>query len=528
MKSDGTLHQAHEPSSRIRRPAIATSKDGYQFDVSSSHWTLNKDVTISLNFPSALESKTEEGFRAALRRYAEEASARHTENMATRFKRFLRDSGASRVTAKDLLNWRAMLGEDQWQLGGLKGFLLAWHEYGFTGIDKDVADLLNDWRISGNVKGAAVAGGCPESGPFTDLEMSALLDWANAAVIRGEVSFWDYGYFLTLAMTARRPIQISHLRGKDLVREHGAEATQFRLNIPRAKQRGAGFRSAFRSLPIIEDLGLVLTQLHRQSVSRVEAAVGEELEVELAAEVPLFINGQSLADHVECLGDLREMLLGKTPDVLHATTASLAGALQHCARASTARSERTGEYIRLSATRFRHTRGTKLRREGFGAHIIAELLDHSDIQNVSVYTENTAQEAVVINELVGAQLAPFAQACLGRLVHSEREAVRGDDPLSRVANERLHGVGTCGSYGFCASGYRACYTCNHFQPWVDGPHEEVLEDLYLEKTRSRAAGCADVVVNANDQLILAVEHCVLLCADAKKSRATLEVGVLGE
>ncbi len=134
-----------------------------------------------------------------------------------------------------------------------------------------------------------------------------------------------------------------------------------------------------------------------------------------------------------------------------------------------------------------------------------------------MYTENTAQEAVVINELVGAQLAPFAQACLGRLVHSEREAIRGDDPRSRVPNDRQHAVGTCGNYGFCASGFRACYTCYHFQPWVNGPHEEVLTDLYAEKDRTRSAGCAAVIVNANDQLILAVEHCVAMCKEARGS-----------
>jgi hypothetical protein len=230
--------------------------------------------------------------------------------------------------------------------------------------------------------------------------------------------------------------------------------------------------------------------------------------------VPIFLNPQPL-EEISCAGQVTELLLGIAPDKLHATTDSLRLSLQHCAKASTARSERTGEFIRLTATRFRHTRGTKLRREGFSAFIIAELLDHSDVQNVRVYTDNTAQEAVVINELVGAQIAPFAQACLGRLVRSEREAVRGDDPRSRVPNDRQHAVGTCGNYGFCASGFRACYTCYHFQPWVDGPHEEVLASLYAEKERAQVAGCAGVIVNANDQLILAVEHCVAMCKEAK-------------
>lgn len=495
--------------------ARAVSKDGYPIEPTDDHWRLNKDVQIALGLPGAIDAIAEAGFRATLLRYAEEASARHTRNMETRFKRYLRDTGASRVTVSDLINWRASLATDeQYQLGGLKGFLLAWYDYGFEGITDEVVDLLQGWRIQGNEKGVAVASGCPESGPYTDLEMAAILDWANLAAARKDIAFEDYAYLLTLAMTARRPVQIAALRGRDMIRETGEGTPMFRLNIPRAKQRGLAFRGAFRSLAILEDLYLVLRQQHRQSVAAVSEAIGRTVDPVLAGEVPIFLNRKRI-EGVEHVDELTDLLMGSAPDQLHAKIDSFDSALQRCAKASTARSERTGEFIRLSAIRFRHTRGTKLRREGFGAVIIADLLDHSDTQNVRVYTENTAQEAVVINELVGAQLAPFAQACLGKLVRSEREAIRGDDPRSRVPNDHQHAVGTCGNYGFCASGYRSCYTCYHFQPWIDGPHEEVLVDLYAEKERTREAGCADVIVNANDQLILAVEHCVSMCKKAR-------------
>lgn len=506
--------------SRTATDALAVSKDGYRFKPSDSHWQLNKDVQISLVLPGPIDAATESGFRSTLIRYAEEASARHTRNMETRFKRYLRDTGAKHVTSSDLMNWRAKLGTDeQWQLGGLKGFLLAWHDYGFDGISKEVVDLLEGWCIAGNEKGAAVASGCPETGPFTDLEMEALFNWANQAVLQDSLAFQDYAYLLTLAMTARRPVQIAALRGKDLSEESNKSGTKlFRLNIPRAKQQGVGFRGSFRSLPILEDLYLVLRHLHRQSVAAISAALGQTLDSDLASEVPIFPNWARLTEITQ-VEQVRGLLLGDAPDMLHAKTSFLATSLQRCGRASLARSERTGEFLRLSATRFRHTRGTKLRREGFGAHVIAELLDHSDTQNVSVYTKNTAQEAVIIDELIGARLAPLAQACLGRLVRSEREAIRGDDPRSRVPNSRQNAVGTCGNYGFCASGFRACYTCYHFQPWMHGPHREVLEDLYAEKVRTREAGCPDVIVNANDQLILAVEHCVLICEEAKALEA---------
>lgn len=505
---------------------VAISKDGYEFDPATNYWKLNKDAVVAIGIAAQLPAKTQLGFRLTLCRYAEELSAMHTYNMAERLKRMLRDTGATEINSAALLNWRAALAEsEQWQLGGLRGFLLSWHDYGFEGISQEVSDLLNGWRIAGNEKGAAVSGGCPETGPLTDIEMSSLMAWLNSAVARGQVEFEDYAYLLTLALTARRPTQISAIRGKDLICEIHDGAVLHRITIPRAKQRGSGFRREFRSLAVIEDLYLVLREQHRRTVAKIERKIGRTLAPSLKAEVPVFISLTEVPAAAD-RDEISDLLLGSRPDVLHATTTALASALERCARASAARSERTGEFIRLTATRFRHTRGTKLRREGFGPFVIAELLDHSDIQNVKVYTENTAQEAVVIDKLIGAQLAPFAQACMGRLVRSERDAIRGDDPLSRVPNHLQNAVGTCGNYGFCASGFRACYTCFHFQPWIHGPHHEVLDELYEEKTRARQAGCADVVVNANDLLILAVEQCVQLCTEAKTSNSLLVDGTV--
>lgn len=497
----------------------ALSKDGYKFDVRGSYWKLNKDATVALGLAAKLPEPVQMGFRATLRRYAEEMSALYTENMAVLFNRYLRDAGAREVSVANLLNWRAILGEsNQWCLGSLRSFLLAWHSYGFPGIQDEVVDLLNEWRIKGNDKGVAVITSDPKDGPYTDIEVQGLLDWANAAVSSRELQFADYAYFLTLLMTARRPVQIAALRGKDLIEEHGGGASLFRLNVPRAKQRGGGFRQSFRSLAIIDDLHAILRYQHAQSVASIEKKMGAKIPKDLKAETPIFINEKAL-DEITSLPSLRALLLGPKPDVLHATTSWLSTALRRVASLCTTCSERTGEPIHVTATRFRYTRGSKLRREGFSAFVIAELLDHSDIQQVGVYTKNTAQEAVVINELVGPRLAPFAQACLGTLVTSEREAIRGDDPHSRVPNHLQHPIGTCGNYGFCASGFKACYTCRFFQPWLHGPHEEVLRALYAEKERAYAAGCAEEVVNADDRLILAVEDCIARCKAAMQKES---------
>ena len=506
----------HAGEEALDVPEDAQSHDGYAFSPAADRWRLSKDITISLAFLRDVSPQTSLGFRLALTRYAEEFSAHHTENMRDRFAWFIRDTKTCTVTAAALINWRAQLdARNEWKLGGLKGFLLTWHGWEFPGVSNEVAALLRGWRLKGNEKGKAVAQGDPHRGALSDIEALGILDWANGAVSRGEIKLQTYTYFLTVMMTARRPVQIAALRGTDLTTKTDRQGTvQYGIRFPRAKQRGAGFRQHSRQLPVIEDLFLTLRAQHEASVAKVEKALRCAVPAELAQQIPIFINSEVL-DEIPDVAALHDMLMGDAPDRLHAPTSRLNYWLNLCTSACTARSERTGDRIHLTAMRFRYTRGTNLRKEGFGAEEIAHALDQSDTQQVAVYTENTVQEAEIINRLIGPKLAPFAQACMGALVKSEREALRGDVPGSRVANHNHEGVGTCGYFGFCAAGYRACYTCCRFQPWMFGPHKEVLGELYAEKERAAEAGCAREVVNAVDRLILAVEHCIALCEEAK-------------
>ena len=436
--------------------------------------------------------------------------------MRHKFAQFIRETKTNAVTAVALINWRGQLGiRNEWLLGSLKGFLLAWHGWEFPGVSDEIASLLRGWRLKGNEKGRAVAQDDPDRGALSEIEALGILDWANGAVAQGEIGLQTYAYFLTVMMTARRPIQIAALRGADLTTKTDPQDTaQYGIRFPRAKQRGAGFRQHFRQLPVIEDLFLTLRAQHEASVAKVEKALRCAVPVKLAQQIPIFINDRVLHE-IPDVAALHDILMGDAPDRLHVPTGRVNSWLNLCSAACTARSERTGKRIHLTAMRFRYTRGTNLRKEGFGAEEIAHALDQSDTQQVAVYTENTVQEAEIINRLIGPKLAPFARACMGALVKSEREAIRGDIPGSRIANHNHQGVGTCGYYGFCAAGYRACYTCCRFQPWMFGPHKEVLRELYAEKERAAEAGCAREVVNANDRLILAVEHCIALCEEAE-------------
>jgi hypothetical protein len=144
--------------------------------------------------------------------------------------------------------------------------------------------------------------------------------------------------------------------------------------------------------------------------------------------------------------------------------------------------------------------------------VIAELLDHSDDSNARVYTENLPEHVNVINLAVAQQLAPLAQAFAGVLIDTEREALRGSDPDSRVRTNTSTGTGSCGHYGFCeAPAPIACYTCRHFQPWLDGPHEEVLASLHADRSRIHEMTGDSTMTSVNDRTILAVAEVIQRC-----------------
>jgi len=120
-----------------------------------------------------------------------------------------------------------------------------------------------------------------------------------------------------------------------------------------------------------------------------------------------------------------------------------------------------------------------------------------------------------IDEIMSPVLAPLAQAFAGKLIASERDALRANDPHSRVRNEKSNIVGNCGTHAFCASGFRACYTCLNFQAWRDAPHEEVLEELLVERKRQEDWGVSPNVIQSTDLLVLAVQQVILMCNQAK-------------
>jgi hypothetical protein len=117
-------------------------------------------------------------------------------------------------------------------------------------------------------------------------------------------------------------------------------------------------------------------------------------------------------------------------------------------------------------------------------------------------------------------LAKLAQAFSGHLIPDEASALRAGDQESLVrAPEQLKGfdpVGSCGTFSFCSlNAPLACYTCRKFQPWLEAPHEAILD--WLLRDRARLAEEGDLTIaSVRDRTILAVAAVVLACLEVKE------------
>ncbi|MDO9144641.1 site-specific integrase [Rhodoferax sp.] len=496
-----------------------TSKMGYKFDRRSDIWRLDGSKTINLGRMRDLNGTTAEGLRNALCRYAEELAAPTTEMALGYFNMYCDHGRARSVTVADLSNWRASLDrENEYKLGALKSFLIAWNEWGFPGVESDIVKYLDELSLRGNVKGKAVKRACPYSGPLSQIELGALLEWASNAFAEDILDLTQYAYFLTLVFTGRRSVQIRSLRSGDLSFREDANGHDYIIRFPRAKQQHSGFRKDFNPLSVTEDPYLVLDNQARASQEYVERALGKKLPSAIRKKIPVFLAN----DRVDSLKDIQDLekRLDETPDFLHMTNLQAADVLHHVSVKNMARSERTGEFINFTSRRFRYTKGTNLARRGITGVALAHALDHTDTQNIDVYTANTEEMAAQIDLIMAPFLAPLAQAFAGVLIDSERDALRAKDPHSRVKNSRSKAIGNCGTHAFCASGYRACYTCCNFQPWRDAPHEDVLQEIQEERSRQAELGISPNVIQSTDRLLLAVQQVVLLCKDAQAKQST--------
>jgi len=480
------------------------NKDGYRYRPVDSLWRLSNNARRHIHLSSVTEvffGEIEPYFRVVLAHYAKGHAAHSVSNICYDLMHFQRDYPTENILSETgFLNIRANICRaDENRLSRIRGFLRYWYDIGFWGVNKDFLASIADMKLEGNTKFTAILTGDPEKGPYSPLESRAIFDCMNNALSAGAINVKDYFTVYLLLTTAQRPIQIASLRFTDFYRKND----KFFVNVPQAKGRGVPFRGAFQEHEIPEDAFIAMT-LHRQ---RVYADIGGSHE---SFDLPVFPNYEEFE---------RAPVFSQSELTIDHYDASFAisDACRRVEGEIQAMSERTGDPIHLTPKRFRSTMGTDMARDGRGTAIIAAKLGHADLQHAGAYVQSQPEFAEKINRAVGGMLAPLAQAFAGTLVRGEAEAVRGNDPTSRIRTiDGTKAVGNCGSFGFCGvNAPVGCYTCNRFQPWVDAPHHEVMDALLDERQQILDVTGDKTIAAQSDRTILAVADVIQRCADTK-------------
>lgn len=495
---------------------IPARANGYYFMLHDQKWRLDKNTTIPVGLlHGLLESESLKGALYTLSFYARNMSAGHTHSIFWCFLAMIRATKATCIDDIMLIGYRSSLdAAHEYRLGVVSTFLRQWHRLGYPGVSKNVACLLEGWRLKGGRKGDAVKRLDPLKGPLTDNELQAFNEAVVRAYEKSLITIAELAMALSVSHTGRRSIQISQLRVVDILCGENEKGEPFYvLNVPRAKQRNSFFRESFKPYAMTLELWAVLSAQARNAVTLVENRLGIELQEADRQQIPLFPDLDVLAT-IQSPYEFYQLL---TTDKLHIAASVITKTLHLIVEESDIRSERTGDLLHINSRRFRYTTGTRAAREGFGELVIAELLDHTDTQNAGVYIKNIPEHVKMLDEAVGFQLAPYAQAFVGVLVDSERDAHRGDDSTSRIRTEMGQGVGTCGEHGFCGANVPIpCYTCMHFQPWLDGPHEDVYQGLLNERERVKEITGDIQIAAVLDRSIIAVADVIMRCAKRRE------------
>ena len=496
-------------SERPILPLLVKTLSGATFDPSIKRWAFHDGLhPISINFERLTKCATEDFIRAIklpLIWYAENTEGASVRSEFQELRAMLEVIAVAQgrpvdvIDAALLLNYRALISPNkEWRLGALSAFLKKWHRLGVPGVTDDAVRFLKSVRLKGNRKGVAVLTMDPLDGPLTDVERSAIQASLNDAFAADKISLDDYLLVWLCLLLGQRNIQFAMLKVCDvseIVKKDGTR--EYVLRIPRVKQKSAeSRREQFKERLITPSIGKILVAYANSVRERFEDAPDFTDD---SLQAPLF------PQRGITKSNRPHFLYHTTPGEIGKRVTSVCGALQ-------VYSERTGKAIKITPKRLRHTVATSAAREGHGELIIAELLDHSDTQNVGVYVKATPEIVERIDRAIAIRMAPLAHAFAGTIIRNESEAIRGGDPTSRIVDprfdEKMKPMGNCGRNGSC--GFLvpiSCYTCKSFQAWIEGSHEAVLAHLISERERLMTE-TDERIATVNDRTILAVAEVV--------------------
>jgi integrase len=132
-------------------------------------------------------------------------------------------------------------------------------------------------------------------------------------------------------------------------------------------------------------------------------------------------------------------------------------------------------------TPFRHHLGQSLADQGAPSSVIADRLGHSTEVAARAYITATPNIAKIKTRALGEnETYQYLMNALmtGSIMRNDEVDDEASIVRGTVGMHYIEGIGACDVKGHCHSNpVYACYTCRKFHPFVDGPHDLVVEAL---------------------------------------------------
>ena len=461
--------------------------NGHIVDISGTVWRLNSPIRRHIvNWESLDDSNAMTALKIHLARMIETSSPAHCFNTFQSVAGFLKwhassDLESGNTDLASLISYLECLRKtsNENQFHHIRLWYRASADRLIEGFDDEVVFALNDLRIPGNNKGFAVLSADPEEGPLSEFEEAAL----RRALIRDDGPIQQRAALWLALAFGTNPANLSLLREDDFQEFEFSDgvAPAYFLNMPRIKKRMTP-RADFKKRYVDVQLAAVIKEL-----------IAYNSTLSKSGERPLFrrevprksLIGGPLVDYAD-----------------HFSASEITDLIATCVQRLDVESPRTGEPIRITTRRLRYSFATRMVRQGIPERELADLLDHTDTQNVQVYYKADSRFVERLDATIAENLGPKIRAFMGEI------KPRGSTLVDLIPFRNLPELGYCGASFSCGlAPHKSCYTCTKFNAFPDGAHKDVLEAL-LEERKDYLESGFERIAEQLDETILAVGEVV--------------------
>lgn len=179
----------------------------------------------------------------------------------------------------------------------------------------------------------------------------------------------------------------------------------------------------------------------------------------------------------------------------------------------------TQALLKMNPRRFRTSLATHMAAQGASRFHIAEILDHTDLQSVHVYTQTVSSIADHVAAATDPVVGPLVQRFLGKIIdvikEPEKQAtsptyIPASTPHLPIPVLNVGGVGLCGKKeGLCKLlPPLSCYLCPYFVAFKQGPHQEMLATL-LTSLQQEENGMDERIRRQLDDVCIAIKEVIV-------------------